>query len=97
MSVRFSRNYAEIHRDLTDAIGTIDGFYRFFDMNADDWHKLTEKDRYGCLRIAADDIFYGLGASRTLHVGRTVILYDRGRSVIKIAAGRKVTHVIHLI
>lgn len=97
MGVKFGREYKDIINDFSRAIRYIDGLHEFFEMRTQDWEKLGEREQEACVTTLADDVFYGLGASPTLHVGQGVIVYDKSNHIIKVFSGENVVHVVNLV
>lgn len=92
MGVKFGREYEDIVKDLTAAIRLIDDAYDFFEMSLHDWESLDEEEQTACLTTLADDIFFALGQSPQISVGRQGKLsYHASRHVITVSQGERVT------
>lgn len=97
LGVKFNRDYNEIVEDLVPALASISDCYTFLDMDEAQWNALCEDEKNACIRTLADDLFYGLGTTRSIEVGSGVLEYDQTKHLIKIHANRSVVHVINLI
>ena len=87
MGIKYIREYEQINDDLTKAILKIDDFYPLFEMNAEDWDEVSEKDKYYYTKTLADDIFYALGSENTLDIGNGSIIYDQNLQKITLYNG----------
>lgn len=97
MGVRHAREYADILKDLTAAVGEIDSSYTFFEMEPEEWEALTAEDRNEVMEALADDVFFGLGEDPVIAVGNGVITYNNKHHIIEVSQGEKVTQIIRLI
>ncbi|NIK79848.1 hypothetical protein FHS15_005015 [Paenibacillus castaneae] len=97
MGVRHAREYADILKDLTAAVGNIEGSYTFFEMEEDEWVVLPEEDRHEVMEALADDVFFGLGEDPVIAVGNGTITYNSKHHIIEVSQGDKVTQMIRLI
>ncbi|MGM0884510.1 MAG: hypothetical protein ACQEXQ_26155 [Bacillota bacterium] len=97
MGVRHAREYADILKDLTEAVGEIDSSYTFFEMEPEEWEALTVEDRHEVMEALADDVFFGLGEDPVIAVGNGVITYNNKHHIIEVSQGEKVTQIIRLI
>ncbi|RCW41193.1 hypothetical protein [Paenibacillus prosopidis] len=97
MGVRHAREYADILKDLTAAVGEIDSSYTFFEMEPEEWEALTVDDRNEVMEALADDVFFGLGEDPVIAVGNGVITYNNKHHIIEVSQGEKVTQIIRLI
>lgn len=79
------------------AIAEIPDCHDMFEMTAEGWSELLDEERLEIIRTLSDDIFYGLGSIRQLHVGSGQIEYDPSNHVIKVTSGTQVVHIIRLI
>jgi len=94
--VKYYRNYRDIHRDLTLALLSIRDCYAAIGMTPEDWEAQGERGRLEVVRTLADDVFYGLGASRKMEIGSGFVEYDAGHHLIKVQADAKLVHLIQL-
>jgi len=92
----FKREYDLIIRDLMDAVQKIEDFYKFIEMNREDWEALGKEEKIDCIRAMSNDVFYGLGGQPVLPVGSGMAVYDRKKGYIKVFDGEKCTQVIQL-
>jgi len=97
MGVKHGREYAEILEELTEAIGSIEEGYTFFDMAIEDWNGLDEAQRKEVMEALADDVFYGLGEEPVIAVGQGVVTYRAKHHCIEVALGSKESRIIRLI
>jgi hypothetical protein len=97
MGVRHAREYADILKDLTAAVGEIDSSYTFFEMEPEEWEALTAEDRHEVMEALADDVFFGLGEAPVIEVGNGVITYNNRHHIIEVSQDEKVTQIIRLI
>lgn len=97
MGVRHGREYAEILKDFTAAVGEIESSYTFFEMEPEDWEGLSAEDRHEVMEALADDVFFGLGEDPVIKVGNGVITYNNKHHIIEVTQGDKVTQIIRLI
>ncbi|WP_028609518.1 hypothetical protein [Paenibacillus harenae] len=97
MGVRHAREYADILKDLTAAVGDIQESYTFFEMEREEWEALHEEDRHEVMEALADDVFFGLGEDPVIKVGQGVIAYNSKFHIIEVSQGDKVTQIIRLI
>ena len=97
MGVKFNREYPDIVNDMVHAISTIADCYTAFEMGEDDWQSLQPDEQQECIRTLADDIFYGLGRDRQLHVGSGKIEYDPDKHILRITSTPQVVHIVQLL
>ncbi|MEK3884871.1 hypothetical protein [Paenibacillus sp. PL2-23] len=97
MGVRHAREYADILKELTEAVGQIDGSYTFFEMEQEEWAVLGEEDRREVMEALADDVFYGLGEQSEIGVGSGVVIYNSKHHVIEVSQGDNVIQIVRLI
>ena len=97
MGVRHAREYGDILKDLTIAVGDIEKSYTFFEMEPEEWEVLPEAERYEVMEALADDVFFGLGEHPVIEVGEGVITYNSKHHVIEVAQGDNVIHIVRLI
>ncbi|WP_127583644.1 hypothetical protein [Paenibacillus koleovorans] len=97
MGVKFNREYEDIVRDLSGALGRFDGVYDSFEMSAEEWGGLEEGERSECLRTLADDLFYALGADPVMYIGAGKAVYDREHHIIKLIVTDKEVQLIYLV
>ncbi|MBD2871637.1 hypothetical protein [Paenibacillus arenilitoris] len=97
MGVRHAREYADILKDLTDAVGEIEESYTFFEMDPEEWEALGADDRREVMEALADDVFFGLGENPAIEVGQGHIAYNSKFHIIEVSQGDKVIHIIRLI
>lgn len=97
MGVRHAREYADILKELTDAVGEIEGSYSFFEMEPEEWEALGTEERHEVMEALADDVFYGLGERSVIEVGDSVITHNSKHHVIEVSQGDNVIRIIRLI
>jgi hypothetical protein len=97
MGVRHAREYAEILKDLTEAVGEIEESFTFFEMEPEEWSALGQDDRHEVMEALADDVFFGLGENPVIEVGKGVITYNGRHHIIEVSQDDKVTQIIRLI
>ncbi|MFC4778921.1 hypothetical protein ACFO9Q_19175 [Paenibacillus sp. GCM10023252] len=96
MGVRHAREYADILKELTEAIGLIDRNYTFFEMEEEEWKALGEAEQGEVLEALADDVFFGLGEQAVIPVGDGVITYNAKFHVLEVSLGTQVIKMIRL-
>ncbi|HUC94167.1 MAG TPA: hypothetical protein VMS09_19470 [Paenibacillus sp.] len=97
MGVKHAREYRDILRDLTDAVGGIADSYTFFDMTGEEWETLGESERREVMEALADDVFYGLGEQPTIEVGGGVVVYRPKHHVIEVSVDGTEIRIVRLI
>lgn len=97
MGIKFGREYSDIIKDLTRAIGQVDEFYDVLEMAQEDWNELDSEQQQECLKTLTDDIFYGLGSDPSMHVGAGVVRYDPDNHIIKVHNGDNLISIIYLV
>jgi hypothetical protein len=85
MGVKYTRDYEDIIKELTEVICKIDNFYEFFDMTSEDWSNIPEDEKKECAETLADDIFYALGNEQVLTVGKGEVKHDNIKNNIIIS------------
>lgn len=76
MGVKHGRDYEYILKDLTAAVGCIPDSYEFFEMQALEWHGLSDEERLEVQEALAEDLFFALGTEPVITVGSAVVMYD---------------------
>jgi precorrin-6B methylase 2 len=97
MGVRHAREYSDILKDLTEAVGAIDQSYEFFDMSREDWEGLETAEREEVIEALADDVFYGLGEQPSIVVGGGTVTYHHKHHVIEVSVDGKEIRIVRLI
>ncbi|MCQ6561696.1 hypothetical protein [Paenibacillus mendelii] len=97
MGVKHAREYKEILEELTEAIGSIDDGYLFFDMESDEWEALAEPERMDVMEALADDVFYGLGVEPVIKVGGGMVAYRQKHHCIEVSVDGRESRIIRLI
>ncbi|MCU6708554.1 hypothetical protein M6D81_07475 [Paenibacillus sp. J5C_2022] len=97
MGVRHAREYADILKELTEAVGKIERGYSFFEMEQEEWSALPQGERGEVMEALADDVFYGLGETPVIEVGEGVITYNSKHHVIEVSQGDNVIQIVRLI
>ncbi|MFF2094160.1 hypothetical protein [Paenibacillus sp. NPDC058174] len=97
MGVRHAREYADILKDLTEAVSAIGDSYTFFEMEEEEWAALGETDRHEVMEALADDVFFGLGEQPVIAVGSGEITYHPKHHVIEVSQGDNVTRMVRLV
>jgi len=97
MGVRHAREYADILKDLTEAVAEIEQSYTFFEMEQEEWEALDSDSRHEVMEALADDVFFGLGEHPVIEVGGSVISYNSKHHVIEISHNNQVTRIVRLI
>ncbi|ALS25693.1 hypothetical protein ABEV74_20645 [Paenibacillus cisolokensis] len=96
MGVRHAREYADILKDLTEAVSGIEGSYSFFDMSKEEWEELAPAERGEIMEALADDVFYGLGQEPFMKVGDGAVAYRPKYHVIEVSLGDKEVRIVRL-
>ncbi|WP_336776758.1 hypothetical protein [Paenibacillus sp. MMO-58] len=96
MGVRHAREYADILKELTEAVSEVEGSYTFFEMEEEEWAALGADDRHEVMEALADDVFFGLGEQPFIEVGKGAITYHPKHHVIEVSHGDNVTRMIRL-
>ncbi|CAM4368244.1 hypothetical protein L1N85_22630 [Paenibacillus alkaliterrae] len=97
MGVRHGREYADILKDLTEAVAEIEESYTFFEMEREEWAALASEDRHEVMEALADDVFFGLGVDPVIEVGKGTITHNSKHHIIEVTQGEKVTQIIRLV
>lgn len=97
MGVRHAREYADILKELTEAVSEIEGSYTFFEMEPEEWEALPAADRHEVMEALADDVFFGLGENPVIEVGAGVIAYNGKHHIIEVSQNDQVTTIVRLI
>jgi hypothetical protein len=97
MGVKHGREYGEILKDLTEAIGQIPDSYLFFEMEGNEWQQLSLGEKQEVHEALAEDLFYGLGAEPVIEVGCGVVMYDKQQHRINLLIGEDELTVVPLI
>lgn len=97
MGVRHAREYADILKELTEAVAEIENSYTFFEMETEEWEALHEDDRHEVMEALADDVFFGLGENPEIKVGEGVITYNSKHHIIEVSQSNQVTRIVRLI
>ena len=97
MGVRHAREYSDILKDLTEAVGQIKDRYTFFEMEYVEWYSLSTDEQYEVLEALADDVFYGLGEDSTIEVGSGLVHYNKEQHIIEVVQNEQVIQIVRLI
>jgi len=97
MGVRHAREYADILKELTEAVAEIEHSYTFFEMEQEEWEALDSDSRHEVMEALADDVFFGLGEHPVIEVGGSVISYNSKHHVIEVSHSNQVTRIVRLI
>ena len=97
VGVRHAREYKEILRELTDAVGGIADSYTFFGMDEAEWDATGDAERRETLEALADDVFYGLGEQSAIAVGEGTVVYHPKHHVIEVAVDGKESRIVRLV
>jgi len=97
MGVRHAREYADILKELTVAVGEIENSYSFFEMEPGEWAALAPEERQEVMEALADDVFFGLGEDPVIEIGGGAITYNSKHHVIEVSQGDNVIQIIRLI
>jgi hypothetical protein len=97
MGVRHAREYSDILRDLTEAVGAIEHSYEFFEMSREDWEELGKEERLEVMEALADDVFYGLGEQPSIEVGGGAVIYKPKHHIIEVSVDGKEIRIVRLI
>ncbi|RJX36844.1 hypothetical protein D3P09_25355 [Paenibacillus pinisoli] len=97
MGVRHAREYADILKELTVAVGEIENSYSFFEMEPEEWAALASEERQEVMEALADDVFFGLGEDPVIEIGGGAITYNSKHHVIEVSQGDNVIQIIRLI
>lgn len=94
MGVRHGREYEQILKEMTEAVGRISDCYIFFEMEAEEWETLSEPERTEVQEALAEDLFFALGTEPVLAVGSAEVIYDaQGHQIVFMAGGKELTAV----
>ncbi|MBW7453202.1 hypothetical protein ACFOLF_17360 [Paenibacillus sepulcri] len=97
MGVKHAREYTDILKDLTEAIGSIEDSYTFFEMERADWMALEPQQRTELMEVLADDLFYALGEDSVIEVGQGVVNYRSKHHCIEVSVDGKESRIVRLI
>jgi len=97
MGVKHAREYADILKELTEAVAEIDQCYTFFEMEQEEWERLPAEGRREVQEALADDLFYGLGEHPVVEVGAAVVTYNSKHHIIEFSYNNQVTRIVRLI
>ncbi|MBH5320521.1 hypothetical protein I6N90_22265 [Paenibacillus sp. GSMTC-2017] len=97
MGVRHAREYEDILKELTSAVGEIEESYTFFEMEPEEWEVLPVEDRHEVMEALADDVFFGLGSNPVIAVGKGVLTYNDKHHIIEVSQGDNVIQIVRLI
>lgn len=97
MGVRHAREYADILKELTEAVSGISRSFTFFEMEEADWEALDLTERNEVMEALADDVFFGLGEEASIAVGDGLITYHPKLHIIEVTQGDNVHRVVRLI
>lgn len=89
MGVKHGRDYSEILKDLTQAVGRISDGYVFFEMEEDEWEALPQESKLEVWEALAEDLFFALGNEPVIQVGSGVVIYDKETHRINILLGEE--------
>ncbi|UQZ34278.1 hypothetical protein C2I18_12515 [Paenibacillus sp. PK3_47] len=89
MGVKHGRDYSEILRDLTQAVGKISDGYVFFEMEPEEWQALPQESKLEVWEALAEDLFFALGNEPVIEVGSGVVIYDKDTHRINILLGEQ--------
>ncbi|WP_054955418.1 hypothetical protein [Paenibacillus dakarensis] len=87
MGVKHGRDYGDILKELTEAVGRIPDSYVFFEMDSEEWSSLGDTDKNEVYEALAEDLFYGLGTEPVIPVGSGVVMHDQVNHRIHILIG----------
>ncbi|RXZ79972.1 hypothetical protein EBB07_20660 [Paenibacillaceae bacterium] len=96
MGVRHGREYRDILKDLTEAVGAIGSSYSFFEMSEEEWGELGVEERSEVMEALADDVFYGLGVEPVIQVGQGTVTYHQKFHIIEVAVDGKEVRIVRL-
>ncbi|WP_127534276.1 hypothetical protein [Paenibacillus kobensis] len=97
MGVRHAREYADILKDLTEAVSAIPNSFEFFEMTKEEWDALGGEEKAEVMEALADDVFYGLGQQADIRVGDGAVVYVAKHHIIEVVQAGNVTQVVRLI
>lgn len=97
MGVKHGREYEEILRELTTAVGQIADSYLFFEMESDEWWALGQVEQHEVNEALAEDLFYALSENPVITVGSGVIIHDPEHHRINILIGEEEITVVSLV
>ncbi|MGN7361039.1 hypothetical protein ACTHPF_27130 [Paenibacillus sp. SAF-054] len=97
MGVKHGREYDEILKELTSAVGEIPDSYLFFEMEGSEWQLLSPEEKREVHEALAEDLFYGLGTEPVIEVGSGVVMYDKEHHRINLLIGDEELTVVPLI
>ncbi|GIO35067.1 MULTISPECIES: hypothetical protein [Paenibacillus] len=97
MGVKHGREYDEILKDLTEAVGGIPDSYLFFEMDGGEWVGLSPEEQREVHEALAEDLFYALGTEPVIEVGSGVVMYDKDNHRINLLIGDEGLTVVPLI
>lgn len=87
LGVKHGREYDEILKELTVAVGQIEDSYLFFEMEAEEWAQLPGEDKHEVMEALAEDLFYGLGTEPVITVGSGIVIHDQDTHRINVLIG----------
>lgn len=96
VGIKFTRDYNDIVNDMSHAIPNIDQFYRFLDMEKEQWEALSMREQHECTKTMCDDLFFALGSISTIEIEGGWVSYERTKNVITVNSGETVIAIIHL-
>ncbi|WP_312001433.1 hypothetical protein [Paenibacillus forsythiae] len=97
MGVKHGRDYGDILRDLTRAVGCIPDSYLFFEMEPEEWRELPQESKQEVWEALAEDLFFALGNEPMIHVGSGVVIYDKEAHRINILVGDEDMESVELV
>ncbi|WP_379137525.1 hypothetical protein [Paenibacillus sp. sgz500958] len=89
MGVKHGRDYADILRELTEAVGRISDGYLFFEMEPEEWLELPLDSKLEVWEALAEDLFFALGEEPVIQVGSGAVIYDKESHRINVLAGEE--------
>ncbi|GAB6928069.1 hypothetical protein JCM10914A_20520 [Paenibacillus sp. JCM 10914] len=89
MGVKHGRDYGDILKELTEAVGRISDSYVFFEMDPEDWDRLGDSEKNEVHEALAEDLFYALGTEPVITVGSGVVMHDQANHRIHILIGEE--------
>ncbi|WP_151737983.1 hypothetical protein [Paenibacillus tengchongensis] len=89
MGVKHGRDYGEILKELTAAVGRITDSYLFFEMEPEEWQDLPQESKDEVWEALAEDLFFALGEEPVIEVGSGVVIYDKETHRINILLGEQ--------
>ena len=97
MGVKHGRDYELILQELTNAMAAVEDSYLFFEMEPQEWDRLSAEEKHEVLEALAEDLFYGLGTESVIPVGSSVVIYAPEEHRIHVLVGEQELTFVSLV